>query len=75
MSNEHLDGIYGMVAEDEEQWYRCIKNYIICKNLRLDVAEKARGCITTGYTLKTNIKRWVKAYKSLTEWGKSGIKV
>jgi glycosyltransferase involved in cell wall biosynthesis len=75
MSNEHLDGVYGMVAEDAEQWYRCIKNYIICKNLRNDISEKARGCITTGYTLKTNIKRWVKAYKSLTDWEKSGIKV
>lgn len=67
MNNEHMDGVYGMIAENEEQWYRCIKNYIICENLRKDIAEKARSCITTGYTLKTNIKKWVKAYKSLTE--------
>jgi glycosyltransferase involved in cell wall biosynthesis len=63
----HFDGIYGQVAENEEQWYRCIKNYIICENLRKDIASRARGCVISGYTLKTNIKRWVKAYKSLTK--------
>jgi len=63
----HFDGTYGMVAENAEQWYRCIKNYIICENLRRDIASRARGCIISGYTLKTNIKKWVKAYKSLTK--------
>jgi glycosyltransferase involved in cell wall biosynthesis len=67
MANEHLDGIYGMIAENEDQWYQCIKNYIICENLRTDIATRARSCITTGYTLKKNIKRWIKAYKSLTK--------
>ncbi len=63
----HFDGTYGQVAENAEQWYRCIKNYIICENLRKDIASRARSCVITGYTLKTNIKRWVKAYKSLTK--------
>lgn len=60
-----FDGVYGQIARNEEQWYRCIKNYIICENLRRDIANRARGCIIRGYTLKTNIKKWVKAYKSL----------
>lgn len=61
-----FDGIYGQIAENEDQWYRCLKNYIICENLRKDVADRARACIKTGYTLETNIKKWIKAYKRLT---------
>lgn len=62
----HFDGTYGQIADTPEQWYRCIKNYIICENLRRDIAERAKSCVTTSYGLKTNIKKWIKAYESLT---------
>jgi len=64
-NNKHFDGVYGQIAENDEQWYRCLKNYIVCKQLRHDIAKKARGAVLTSYTLKTNINRWVRAYKSL----------
>ena len=73
MDNEHFDGVYGQIAENEEQWYRCIKNYIVCKNLRDDIAKRAKSCITTAYTLKSNIKSWVKAYNKLIQSPKSSI--
>jgi glycosyltransferase involved in cell wall biosynthesis len=66
MVNESFDGLYGQTAETEEQWYRCIKNYIICKELREDIAARARSCITTSYTLKTQHHLWLDAYNSLT---------
>lgn len=66
IDTKRFDGVYGQIASDEEQWYRNIKNYIISENLRKDIASRSRACILTGYTLKTNIKRWVKAYKRLT---------
>lgn len=65
MNNEHFDGVYGQIAETEEQWYLCIKNYIICPNLRNDIANKARGCVTTSHTLATTSRLWDEAYKSL----------
>jgi len=65
--NYDFDGIYGQIAKNEEQWYRCIKNYIICENLRKDIASRARSAVLTGYTLKTNIHKWIKAYEGLTK--------
>lgn len=73
-NNYDFDGNYGQIAETEEQWYRCIKNYIICENLRKDIASRARGAVKTGYTLKTNVGKWVKAYNKLTESKKGSIK-
>jgi glycosyltransferase involved in cell wall biosynthesis len=66
MAHETFDGIYGMIAENEDQWYRCMKNYIICNELREDIITRARSCITTAYTLRTNQNLWLDAYKSLT---------
>jgi len=63
--NYDFDGVYGQIARTPDQWYRCIKNYIICENLRRDIASRARAAVVTGYTLKTNIKKWVKAYNKL----------
>lgn len=65
MSNDHFDGTYGQIAETEDQWYRCLKNYIVCPKLREDIAKRARSCITTSHTLKNNIRLWEEAYRSL----------
>lgn len=62
----HLfDGIYGQIAETEDQWYRCIKNYIVCPNLREDISRRARSAVTTGHTLKVNSHLWEEAYTKL----------
>jgi hypothetical protein len=71
--SEPFDGLYGQIAENEEQWYRCIKNYIICKELREDIASRARSCVTTAYTLKTHHNLWLDAYGSLTEHERKDI--
>jgi glycosyltransferase involved in cell wall biosynthesis len=65
LHNEKFDGLYGQIAENEDQWYRCIKNYIICPELRDDIAKRARSCVTTSHTLRTNIHLWEEAYESL----------
>jgi glycosyltransferase involved in cell wall biosynthesis len=65
LNNEHFDGIYGQIAENEDQWYRFIKNYIICPDLREDIAKRARSCVTTSHTLRTTNHLWEEAYKSL----------
>jgi glycosyltransferase involved in cell wall biosynthesis len=67
METDRFDGVYGQIAENEDQWYRCIKNLIVCSNLREDIAMRARSCVTTAYTLQTNIHKWVKVYNSLTQ--------
>ena len=74
IGTKHFDGIYGMIAENQEQWYRCIKNYIISPELREDIAGRALSCVTTGYTLKTGIKKWVKFYRQLISKENSDIK-
>lgn len=65
LNNEHFDGMYGQIAENEDQWYRCIKNYIICPELREDIVKRARSCITTSHTFKTEGKLWEVAYRRL----------
>jgi len=66
-----FDGNVGMIAENEEQWYRCLKNYIICKPLRKDIASRAYSFITGtskgGYSLENHITRWISAYNKLTQ--------
>jgi glycosyltransferase involved in cell wall biosynthesis len=71
--NDPFDGIYGQIAENEDQWYRCIKNYIISPELREDIAKKARSCVTTSHTMKTNGHLWLQAYESLTKPEKKSI--
>lgn len=71
--NDSFDGVYGQIAENEEQWYLCLRNYIISPELREDIANKARSCATTSHTMKTNGHLWFQAYESLTKQGKSSI--
>ena len=65
LPNDHFDGVYGQIAENEEQWYLCMRNYIISSELRQDIANRARSCITTSYTLQTTQNLWLEAYESL----------
>ena len=63
VSHIRFDGVLGMVAKSEEEWYRCIKNYIICKNLRDDISVHAYSLVKQEYNLEQNIDKWVKVYK------------
>jgi glycosyltransferase involved in cell wall biosynthesis len=60
-----FDGKWGMIAENEEQWYRCIKNYVVCKNLRDDIGNSAYSRVKSHYSLAQNAYKWEQAYKSL----------
>jgi len=66
-----FDGNVGMIAENEEQWYRCIKNYIICEPLRKDISDRAysvvAGTSRGGFSLKNHISRWISVYNKLTQ--------
>ena len=68
-SSSHVtfDGNIGMIAENPYQWYMCLRNYIICKNLRDDIASRAYSFIHMEYDLSKNIKKWVDAYLKLTQ--------
>ena len=65
MDNKTFDGNFGQIAENEDQWYRCLKNYIICPELREDIVKKSRSCVTTSHTLKTTHNLWDEAYRGL----------
>lgn len=62
-----FDGNIGMIAENEEQWYLCLRNYIICKNLRKDVANHAYSFVKAEYNLEKSIGKWLLAYSKLTQ--------
>jgi len=66
-SHVTFDGKLGMIAENQEQWYRCLKNYIICKPLRKDIANHAYSFLYQEYNLEKNIHRWIKTYRKLTQ--------
>lgn len=60
-----FDGHFGMVAHDQEQWYRALKNLIDFPVLRSDIAESAFTHVTRRYDLSKHIQEWVDAYKAL----------
>jgi len=66
-SHVTFDGNIGMIAENEEQWYRCLKNYIICEDLRKDIASRAYSFVHMEFDLEKNIGKWVDAYQKLTQ--------
>lgn len=60
-----FDGNLGHIAFNEDQWYRCIKNMILSKELREDITNKAYAHVTRRYNLATNVNLWERAYLSL----------
>lgn len=57
---------YGLVAYDEDGWYRAIKNLIIHPDLRHEIAENSYRLVLNKFNLKTHAHKWAQAYKSLT---------
>jgi glycosyltransferase involved in cell wall biosynthesis len=62
-----FDGKIGMTANSEKEWYMCLRNYIVCKNLRKDVASRAYSFARMEYDLEKNIYKWLNAYLKLTQ--------
>jgi hypothetical protein len=60
-----FDGNFGMIAENEDEWYKELKNLIICKALREDMGKAAYAHVIERCSLKKNIHLWTKAYNLL----------
>lgn len=60
-----IDGNYGVVVNTNDQWYTAIKNYIVCPQLRFDIAEKAYAYVKAWYDLNDKIKNLDKYYQEL----------
>jgi glycosyltransferase involved in cell wall biosynthesis len=66
-SHVTFDGNIGMIANNEQQWYMCLRNYVICEQLRKDIADRAYSFVHMEFDLEKNIDRWVEAYSKLTQ--------
>lgn len=67
-----FDGRIGMIAENEDQWYWNIRNFIVSKELRENISKAAYAEVGYRYSLTGNqhngepmIMKWVDAYNSL----------
>lgn len=56
---------YGLVAYNEDGWYRAIQNLIEHPTLRQDIADNAYSLVRSKYSLRNGIHKWAEAYKSL----------
>jgi hypothetical protein len=63
----HFDGVAGMTATTQDQWYMNLRNYIICENLRLSVVSHAYSIVKSEYNLGNNIGEWIEVYNKLTQ--------
>ena len=61
-----FDGEFGMIAENEDQWYQSIKNYILFPELRQDVIRAAYAYVTRRCSLEKHIGLWEESYRNLT---------
>lgn len=62
-----FDGQFGHIAYTQDQWYRCIKNMILSKELREDMSTKAYAHVKRKYDLAKNIHMWEEAYMNLLD--------
>lgn len=60
-----FDGSCGTIASNLDQWYLALRNYIVCPQLRHDIAERAYNYVKSWYSLDLRIKQLEKAYKKL----------
>lgn len=60
-----FEGKLGMIAYNEDQWYRCLRNLVLHKELRDDIATSAYAMVRSKYDLEKRIHMWVTAYNSL----------
>lgn len=63
---QYFEPKFGMVAEDEDHWYRSIKHLIDYPERREEIRENAYTLVKRKYTLENNAQDLLKVYKSLT---------
>lgn len=45
----------GFIADTQEQWYHCIRNMVVAKQLRDDIADSAYSFVKTHYDLENHV--------------------
>ena len=58
---------YGIIALDEDHWYRAMKHYIDYPPRREEVRENAYKYVSTRYSLEKNIGEWIELFTKLTQ--------
>lgn len=58
---------FGIIALDEDHWYRAIKHYIDYPQRREEVKENSYQHVTRNYSLEKHINEWIDAYTELTQ--------
>ena len=58
---------FGIIALDEDHWYRAIKHYIDYPQRREEVRENSYLHVTRNYSLEKHVNEWIEAYSSLTQ--------
>ena len=66
-NHESFEPNLGLVANNEEQWYRCIKNLITVPDLGKGIVDSAHRLVQRKYDLSREVQKWAKAYQSLTQ--------
>lgn len=55
----------GLIADDPEQWYLCLRNLIVSSNLRSDIKENAYAFVRSWYDIENHVNEWHTAYRTL----------
>lgn len=61
-----FDGNLGQIAENDEQWYRNLENYVLHPWLRQEIGDHAYAWVRREFDLKRHVQKWVRAYTQLT---------
>lgn len=60
-----FDGTLGQIAENIDQWYRCLENYILHPILREEIADHSYAWVRRRYDLSRHALEWARAYAGL----------
>lgn len=63
---QYFEPKFGIVAEDEDHWYRAIKHLIDYPQRRQEIRENAYELVKRKFDLSKHIHEWSSAYKQLT---------
>lgn len=63
---QYFEPKFGIVAEEEDHWYRAIKHLIDYPQRRQEIRENAYELVKRKFNLEKHIHEWHKAYLSLT---------
>lgn len=66
-NSQFFEPKFGIVAEDEDHWYRAIKHLIDYPQRRTEIADNAYELVKRKFSLERHIPEWSAAYKQLTQ--------